>query len=178
MWLCILCNLEENRTAVKYHLEMLLCVHFWKHSKTFENTQWRKVKQMQPVWLCIHSGRRFEEAFENTQWRKVKQMQPVWLCIFWGKQFEETFEETQWRKVKQMQPVWLCIFWSRQIEETFENAQWRKFKQMQPVWLVSYQAGDLRMYLRTHSGEKSFFLISLEAHQTYSVNLKTIAGQD
>ena len=23
-----------------------------------------------------------------------------------------------------------------------------------------------------------FFLISLEAHQTYSVNLKTIAGQD
>ena len=23
--------------------------------------------------------------FENTQWRKVKQMQPaVWLCIFWG----------------------------------------------------------------------------------------------
>ena len=25
---------------------------------------------------------------------------------------------------------------------------------------------------------KPFFLISLEAHQTYSVNLKTIAGQD
>ena len=24
----------------------------------------------------------------------------------------------------------------------------------------------------------AFFLISLEAHQTYSVNLKTIAGQD
>ena len=36
----------------------------------------------------------------------------------------------------------------------------------------------LRTHLKTHSGEKPFFLISLEAHQTYSVNLKTIGGQD
>ena len=42
--------------------------------KTFENTQWRKDKQMQPVWFCILSGRRFEETFENTQWRQIKQM--------------------------------------------------------------------------------------------------------
>ena len=39
---------------------------------SFENAQWRKVKQMQPMWLCILSGRRFVEAFENTQWRKDK----------------------------------------------------------------------------------------------------------
>ena len=29
------------------------------------------------MWFCIYSGRRFEETFENAQWRKVKQMQPM-----------------------------------------------------------------------------------------------------
>ena len=29
---------------------------------------WRKDKQMQPMQLCIHSGRRLEDTFENTQW--------------------------------------------------------------------------------------------------------------
>ena len=40
-----------------------------------------------------HSGgcRRFEEA-ENTQWRKVKQMQPVLLCIISCRQFKETLK--------------------------------------------------------------------------------------
>ena len=40
-----------------------------------------KVKQMQPVWLCIFSGRPFEDTFENAQSRKVKQMQPMQLCV-------------------------------------------------------------------------------------------------
>ena len=34
-----------------------------------------KIKQMQHVWLYIFSCRRFEDTFENAQWRKVKQMQ-------------------------------------------------------------------------------------------------------
>ena len=38
---------------------------------------WRKVKQMQPMWLCFLSCMRSEETFEKAQWRKVKQMQPV-----------------------------------------------------------------------------------------------------
>ena len=49
---------------------------------------------MWPVWLCIRSGRPFQETFENTQWRKVKIMWTVWLCIRWGKQFEQTFGNT------------------------------------------------------------------------------------
>ena len=34
----------------------------------------------------------FEDSFENTQWRKVKQMQSVWLYILRGRQLEKTFE--------------------------------------------------------------------------------------
>jgi len=60
---------------------------------------------MQPMWLCILSGRQFEETFENVQWRKVKRMQPMWLRIQWCGQFEDTFKDAQWRKVKQMQPM-------------------------------------------------------------------------
>ena len=43
--------------------------------------------------LKTHSGgcRRFEEA-ENTQWRKVKQMQPVLLWIISCRQFKETLK--------------------------------------------------------------------------------------
>ena len=35
----------------------------------------------------------------------VKQMQPMWLSLFSGRPFKETFEDAQWRKIKQMQPV-------------------------------------------------------------------------
>ena len=49
--------------------------------------------------LKTHSGgcRQFKEAFENTQWRKVKHMQPVLLCIISCRQFKclvvQTIEE-------------------------------------------------------------------------------------
>ena len=65
----------------------------------------RQAKPMQPIRLCMHSGRQFEDTFENTQWRKDKQMQPMRLCIHSGKRFEDTFENAQWRKAKQMQPM-------------------------------------------------------------------------
>ena len=40
--------------------------------------------------LKTHSGgcRQFKETFENTQWRKVKHMQPVLLCIISCRQFK------------------------------------------------------------------------------------------
>ena len=58
---------------------------------------------MQWMWLCILSGRRFGESFENAQWRKIKQMkqmQPMWPCIFADRQFSEIFGNTRYRKVK------------------------------------------------------------------------------
>ena len=43
-----------------------------------------QVKQMQPVWVCILSGRQFG----NADRKKVEQMQPVWLCILFGRHFK------------------------------------------------------------------------------------------
>ena len=37
---------------------------------------------MQPMWVCLFSGMSFEETFENTQRRKIKQMQTMLLFLF------------------------------------------------------------------------------------------------
>ena len=92
--------------------------HSTRHSDNGTNENlW--VKQMQPMWLCIVTGSKFEDPFENTQCRKVKQMQSVRLYILLCKCFEDTCENAQWRKVKQMQPMWLCIFLCKRFEDPF-----------------------------------------------------------
>ena len=35
--------------------------------RTHMKTHWRNLKQMQPVWKCMISGREFEDAYEKTQ---------------------------------------------------------------------------------------------------------------
>ena len=49
--------------------------------------------------LCIRSRRKFEDTFENPQRRKVKQMQPVWLCIHSGKPTGDTHEKACLKKM-------------------------------------------------------------------------------
>ena len=89
-----------------------MCVYSWFISghRRPQQAHWRKVKQMQPMRLCILYFKQFEETFESAQCRKVKQMHPMWLYLFSVKPFEDTFENSQWRKAKQMQPMWLCFF--------------------------------------------------------------------
>ena len=57
------------------------------------------------MWLCIFTGRPFEDTFESTQRRKVKQMQQEWVCIFRGR----PFENTQWGKDNPMKLHNYCI---------------------------------------------------------------------
>ena len=40
------------------------------------------------MWLCNFLCRRFEDAFEHALWRKAKQMQPMRLCILSGRPFK------------------------------------------------------------------------------------------
>ena len=52
--------------------------HFLRNSKLqyYKGGQ-GKIKEMQPLRLCICTGKQFEDTFENAQLRKAKQMQPV-----------------------------------------------------------------------------------------------------
>ena len=89
----------------------------------------------------------FEETFDKTQWRKVKQVQPVWLCILSCKQFEGTFENAQWRKAKQMQQVWLCLSSYWQFEDSFENAQWRKINKFRLIITIKNSSESVLMQI-------------------------------
>ena len=57
----------KNATNVKIHL--LKQANKRTHLK---NTQWRKVKQIQSVWLCIFSNMQFQNILKKIQWTKVK----------------------------------------------------------------------------------------------------------
>ena len=55
----------------------------------------------------VDSCRRVEETFESTHRGKVKQMQPMWFRIYSGREFETAFESSQWREAKNATDVTL-----------------------------------------------------------------------
>ena len=55
---------EKSNKCNQYDYTSSQVSHLRTHLK---NAEWTKVEQMQPVWLCIHSSRQFEDTFEKTQ---------------------------------------------------------------------------------------------------------------
>ena len=78
---------------------------------------------MQPMWLCFFLDRLFEETFENTQWRKVKQMQPMRLCFFKfeNAHWYKSYECNQCDYAFSRQEIWGHI-WKRTLEKSQINA--------------------------------------------------------
>ena len=85
---------------------------------------------MQPNWLCVPKGRKFEKTFGNSQWKEVKHMQPVWLCrkAIWRGIYkctvEKSFQCNQWINVTihpQTQEIWGYI-WKYIVEKSQTNA--------------------------------------------------------
>ena len=69
--------------------------------------------------LCIKSTVAiYEDTLEIAQWRKVKQLQSMWICMFGDFPcvkstfaiYEDTLDIAQWRKLKRMQSMWVCMF--------------------------------------------------------------------
>ena len=73
---------------------------------------------------CVHCVQ-FEDSFENADWRKVKQLQPVRLCMLWIKFFwknEFFFVGPAHSPLSQFQPLHSCarLKW---FERTHEKTQ-------------------------------------------------------
>ena len=92
-------------------------------------------------------------------------MQPMQLCILSGRRFEITFENAQWRKVKEMQVILLLtipllgqlIAASRAdvLRTHLTTHSGEKSEKCNQCDYASFQAGDLRIHLKMHTGEKS-----------------------
>ena len=80
-------------------------------------------------------------------------MQPMRVCICTGRQFEETYENSLWRKIIQMQPMQLRICSGRHFEETFGTHRGEKPYKCNQCVYASARAGSLKTHLKTHSGE-------------------------
>ncbi len=82
---------------------------------------------MQLMWICLLSGKQFEETFENAHWRKVKQLQTMQLCIILFKRFntciwKHTPEKSQINATNVTMPligqaIWRDI-WKRTVEKS------------------------------------------------------------
>ena len=107
------------------------------------------------------------KRFENTQWGKVEQMQPMWLCIFLCTSFEDTFENAQCRKVKLMQLMWLCIFLCTSFEKTFENTWWNATNVIMQLHAHHLRRHDKKVKLRWLMGDQRIVLMFLQLGQIY-----------
>ena len=122
---------------------------------TFENTQWRNIKQMQQLRLNASALNRHWKTHTGERPNKCNQCDYATSCAdvlkthlkthsgksqtnatnanmhallqaIWG----HIYEKTQWWKAEQMRPIWLCILLRKCFEDAFENSQWRKAEQM------------------------------------------------
>ena len=101
------------------HSEVVCC---WKMILDFR-TQWRKVKQMQPMWLCIFSRRPFEEKVEVER------------------EFEDAFKKTQWIQLKSGIIVKRLAIYAELFNKCIQCDY------------ASSQACDLRTHLKTHNSD-------------------------
>ena len=111
------------------------------------------------MWLCIYSGRQFEDKFEKSLLRKGIQMQHMRLCINSSRKhlktpsgdksfkciqcnsesrqvgYLRTHLKTHSGKSVQLQPIRLCICSGWRFEKTSENPLRWKMVRMYPMWL-------------------------------------------
>ena len=123
------------------------------------------------MWLCMLLYKRLEDPFENTQWRKVTQMQPMRVCNSPCKRFEGTFEDTQWRKAKQTQALWWCYCDDNDCDALtgsyFPRRWWWWFAQKGKEVVLLRQS---TLYCVVHSGYNTGYNQPSTVHHTQSTH--------
>ena len=97
----------------------------------------------------------FEDSFENTQWRKVKQMQSVWLYILRGRQLEKTFEIHSGEKSNKCYQCNYASSCAGNLRRHLKTHSGEKSNKCNQCDFTSSEAGKLRKHLKTHIEEKS-----------------------
>ena len=104
---------------------------------------------MQPMGLCICTGRQFEDTFENSLWRKAYKCNQ---CDFASVQADNLR-----RQLKERTSATICNFASIQagdLRKHLKTPSGEKSFKCNQCDFPSVQTGDLRKHLKTPSGEK------------------------
>ena len=95
-------------------------------------------------------------------------MQPMQICLFSGRKFEDTFENAPWGKVKKCNQCDFASSHAGDLRRHLTKHSGEKYKKCNQCNYVSCYANDLRRHLQRHSGEKSNKCIQCGFASSYS----------
>ena len=101
--ICLRGHVENSCDDSALQNQLLLVQPVW----ISQNRSWWQWNANNIRSIC--TDRHLEEIFEKSIWRKIAQMQPMWLCILLRNKFEATYKNPLCREITQMQPMCLCI---------------------------------------------------------------------
>ena len=151
VWLCILPVILFNKTD-QHSVDQPPSQSFYLKTH-LKNTLEKSQPNVTTVTLHPSSQTIWPDIWIDTV-EKSQKMQPMRICILSGRQFEETFEKVQWGKVELLQLVWLCILSVMPFEDTFEKHTGEKPNKCNKCDLAYLQANNLARHLNRHSGGK------------------------
>ena len=105
--------------------------------------------------LCIHAGKHFKGACKNPHWRKVKQMQPMYVCIFLYNALRAHLIIHSGEKSNKCNQCDYACSDPSALRTHLKTHTGEKPNKCNRCDYASSQTGHLRSNLKTHSGEKS-----------------------
>ena len=130
---------------------------------TFENPLLKKIILMQPIRLCICSSKKFEDTFEISLQKQIIQGKPVQLCICSGRQFDHIWKFTPEKSRANATNATMHVFWQAIWEDIWKLILEKNRQNATIACFASVHSDNLRMHLKTHSGERSFNYASVLA---------------
>ena len=128
---------------------------------------------MQPVWLWLFSYEPFEDTFENTWWRKAKQMQPMRLWSSNEGALRTHLKMHSGEKSNKCNQCGYASSHMSHLRTHLKTHSGEKSNKCNQCEYASSHASTLRTHLKTHIGKKSNKCNQCDYASSLAGNMKT-----